>query len=166
MLKNINLSLGLAIGLVLINTSYAENQGGTMLPAAEQTARENTGTQTQDASGVLDTKTLGTVKAGTNATPQHVFNANYNPGHVGANTEPYIQVADTTNPAEPSTDTTLEKVTVEADAGDPYDDPNWANDSYNKAYTIRNSSTATKTDTPLEQRYIYLIDKNHETTNT
>ncbi len=59
-------------------------------------------------------------------------------------------VTDATNTAEVLSDgTTLPKVTVEADAGDPYDDPNWANDPYNKAYTIRNSSTATKTDTPI-----------------
>lgn len=57
--------------------------------------------------------------------------------------------ADATKSVDPSSGTTLEKVTVEADATDPYDDPNWANDPYNKAYTIRNSSTATKTDTPI-----------------
>ncbi|NOU45320.1 MAG: TonB-dependent receptor plug domain-containing protein [Methyloglobulus sp.] len=60
------------------------------------------------------------------------------------------ETADATNPVDPSSGgATLEKVTVEADASDPYDDPNWANDPYNKAYTIRNSSTATKTDTPI-----------------
>ena len=64
-----------------------------------------------------------------------------------------IQTAEKTDgnqQAQSSTgDATLGKVTVEADAGDLYDDPNWANDPYNKAYTTRNSTTATKTDTPI-----------------
>lgn len=44
---------------------------------------------------------------------------------------------------------TLPKVTVEADSGDSYDDPNWATDPYNTDYTRPNSVTATKTDTPI-----------------
>ncbi len=44
-------------------------------------------------------------------------------------------------------DTTLPKVTVEADA-DPYDSYNTA-DPYNKSYSVTNSTTATKTDTPI-----------------
>ncbi|WP_407656516.1 TonB-dependent siderophore receptor [Methyloglobulus morosus] len=56
-----------------------------------------------------------------------------------------VKVADTSQPS----DATLPKVTVEADSGDPYDDPNWATDPYNKAYTTRKSATATKTDTPI-----------------
>ncbi|NOU20666.1 MAG: TonB-dependent receptor [Methyloglobulus sp.] len=44
-------------------------------------------------------------------------------------------------------DATLPKVTVEADA-DPYDPYNTA-DPYNKSYSVTNSTTATKTDTPI-----------------
>ncbi|NOS75065.1 MAG: TonB-dependent receptor [Methyloglobulus sp.] len=44
---------------------------------------------------------------------------------------------------------TLPKVTVEADADNPYDDPNWATDPYNKDYNRPNATTATKTDTPI-----------------
>ena len=48
-----------------------------------------------------------------------------------------------------SSDTTLPKVTVEADAeADPYDPTN-ITDPYNKSYSVSNSSTATKTDTPI-----------------
>lgn len=61
----------------------------------------------------------------------------------------YLQVVDTAKPETLPNDATLEKVTVEADSDDPYDDPNWATDPYNKAYTVKNSSTATKTDTPI-----------------
>lgn len=46
-------------------------------------------------------------------------------------------------------DTALPKVTVEADTGNPYDDPNWANDPYNTDYNRRNGFAATKTDTPI-----------------
>ena len=53
--------------------------------------------------------------------------------------------------ADPVEDTgsTLPKVTVEADAeADPYDPTN-TNDPYNKSYSVSNSSTTTKTDTPI-----------------
>jgi iron complex outermembrane receptor protein len=43
----------------------------------------------------------------------------------------------------------MPKVTVEADGGNPYEDPNWTNDPYNNDYNRPNSSTATKTDTPI-----------------
>lgn len=43
----------------------------------------------------------------------------------------------------------MPKVTVEADSANPYDDPNWATDPYNTDYTRPNSTTATKTDTPI-----------------
>lgn len=45
----------------------------------------------------------------------------------------------------------MPKVTVEADADNPYQDPNWTNDPYNPDYIRPNSTTATKTDTPLLQ---------------
>lgn len=64
----------------------------------------------------------------------------------------FIKTAATGQNSEPQTNSEgqmMPKVTVEADASDPYDDPNWATDPYNKAYTTRNSSTATKTDTPI-----------------
>jgi iron complex outermembrane recepter protein len=44
---------------------------------------------------------------------------------------------------------TLPKVTVEADAENPFADPNWTTDPYNKAYNRPNATTATKTDTPV-----------------
>jgi iron complex outermembrane recepter protein len=56
---------------------------------------------------------------------------------------------ETTEPQSNGSDTTLPKVTVEADATNPYDDPVWANDPYNTDYNRLNSSTATKTDTPI-----------------
>ncbi|NOS73891.1 MAG: TonB-dependent receptor, partial [Methyloglobulus sp.] len=66
-----------------------------------------------------------------------------------ANFRKTANVEEKPEPQSSGSDATLPKVTVEADAGDPYDDPNWANDPYNTAYTTRNSSTATKTDTPI-----------------
>lgn len=45
----------------------------------------------------------------------------------------------------------MPKVTVEADAENPYTDPNWTNDPYNKDYNRPNATTVTKTDTPLMQ---------------
>jgi iron complex outermembrane recepter protein len=48
-----------------------------------------------------------------------------------------------------SSDTTLPKVTVEAESGNPYDDPSWANDPNNTDYNRPNANAATKTDTPL-----------------
>jgi iron complex outermembrane receptor protein len=56
-----------------------------------------------------------------------------------------VEQAPTSNSSEPQSSgvTTLPTVTVEADAGNPYNNP------YNKSYTIRNSTTATKTDTPI-----------------
>jgi iron complex outermembrane recepter protein len=47
---------------------------------------------------------------------------------------------------EPSSETTLEKVTVEADAS--YD-PDWAKDPYNPDYVLLNATNGTKTDTPI-----------------
>lgn len=43
----------------------------------------------------------------------------------------------------------MPKVTVEADSDNPYNDPNWATDPYNHDYNRPNSTTATKTDTPI-----------------
>lgn len=53
----------------------------------------------------------------------------------------------TVKPTEATGETTLEKVTVEADY-DPYDPTNTA-DPYNKSYSATNATTATKTDTSL-----------------
>ncbi|MBK8814223.1 MAG: secretin and TonB N-terminal domain-containing protein [Methylococcaceae bacterium] len=49
----------------------------------------------------------------------------------------------------PASDTTLEKVVVEADSSNPYDDPTWATDPKNTDYNRPNATTATKTDTPI-----------------
>jgi iron complex outermembrane recepter protein len=43
----------------------------------------------------------------------------------------------------------MPKVIVEADADNPYDDPNWATDPYNQNYNRPNATTGTKTDTPV-----------------
>jgi iron complex outermembrane recepter protein len=43
----------------------------------------------------------------------------------------------------------MPKVMVEADANNPYDDPDWATDPYNHEYNRPNATTATKTDTPI-----------------
>lgn len=60
-----------------------------------------------------------------------------------------VKVADTKQPELLSDDTTLPKVTVEADVeADPYDPTN-TTDPYNKSYTASSTSTATKTDTPV-----------------
>ncbi|NOU23798.1 MAG: TonB-dependent receptor [Methyloglobulus sp.] len=58
---------------------------------------------------------------------------------------PFVPVA---NPKtlEPSSETTLEKVTVEADSA--YD-PEYYADPYNKDYVIPNATAGTKTDTPI-----------------
>ena len=48
-----------------------------------------------------------------------------------------------------SEDVTLPIITVEGGAGNLYNDPNWATDPYNTDYTRPNSTTATKTDTPI-----------------
>ncbi len=61
---------------------------------------------------------------------------------------PVVQV---TSDAEAAKGETLPKVTVEADAGNPYDDPAWTNDPRNSDYNRPNAVTATKTDTPLMQ---------------
>jgi iron complex outermembrane recepter protein len=45
-------------------------------------------------------------------------------------------------------DTTLPKVTVEADSGNPYDDPNWKTDPYNTNYNRPDAANASKTNTP------------------
>jgi iron complex outermembrane recepter protein len=59
-------------------------------------------------------------------------------------------VTETAKPSDSASGgATLEKVTVEADAeSDPYD-PTDTNDPYNKSYSVSNSSTASKTDTPV-----------------
>lgn len=60
------------------------------------------------------------------------------------------QRADTAKPREPTSgDTTLPKVTVEADSDNPYDDPTWAIDPYNSSYNRPGASNASKTNTPL-----------------
>jgi iron complex outermembrane receptor protein len=46
-------------------------------------------------------------------------------------------------------ETTLPKVTVEADADNPYDDPTWQTDPYNTDYVLPKATAGTKTDTPI-----------------
>jgi iron complex outermembrane recepter protein len=64
-----------------------------------------------------------------------------------------IKTAATNEAQEPtlsgSKGQTLPKVTVEADSGSPYDDPNSTNDPYNTDYNRPNATMATKTDTPI-----------------
>jgi outer membrane receptor for monomeric catechols len=85
MLKNMNLSLSLAIGLTLLNTAYAENQGGVPLLVADQTATQNADSQTQDKPSELNTKTLGTVKVEADAIPENEIDDYYNPIYDGTN---------------------------------------------------------------------------------
>ncbi len=61
-----------------------------------------------------------------------------------------MKVGDTLTP-ESTGGETLPKVTVEADASNPYDDPTWTNSPYNTDYNRPKATTATKTDTPLMQ---------------
>ncbi|NOS74059.1 MAG: TonB-dependent receptor [Methyloglobulus sp.] len=53
------------------------------------------------------------------------------------------------NSNETGSDTTLPKVTVEADADDPYDDPTWQTDPYNTDYVLPKATAGTKTNTPV-----------------
>lgn len=62
MLKTINLSLSLAIGLALFNIAYAENQGGLILPAEGRAANSDSGGQVGEALSNQGTETLGMVK--------------------------------------------------------------------------------------------------------
>ncbi len=57
----------------------------------------------------------------------------------------FIKTAAETSDSE----TTLPKVTVEADSDNPYDDPNWTNDPRNTDYNRPKAATATKTDTSI-----------------
>ncbi len=50
---------------------------------------------------------------------------------------------------ETGSETTLEKVTVEADADNPYDDPTWQTDPYNTDYVLPKATAGTKTNTPI-----------------
>ncbi len=43
----------------------------------------------------------------------------------------------------------MPKVTVEADADNPYDDPTWQTDPYNTDYVLPKATAGTKTDTPV-----------------
>ncbi len=59
------------------------------------------------------------------------------------------QTSDNVSSGQTGGNATLPKVTVEADAEyNPYDPTN-TNDPYNKSYSVSNSSTTTKTDTPI-----------------
>ncbi|MBK8816132.1 MAG: TonB-dependent receptor [Methylococcaceae bacterium] len=57
----------------------------------------------------------------------------------------FMNVADTSS-AQSTDGETLPKVTVEADADNPYKDPNWTNDPNNTDYNRPNALSATKTD--------------------
>ncbi|NOU23273.1 MAG: TonB-dependent siderophore receptor [Methyloglobulus sp.] len=48
-----------------------------------------------------------------------------------------------------SDNVTLEKITVEADADNPYDDPTWQTDPYNTDYVLPKATAGTKTNTPV-----------------
>ncbi len=62
---------------------------------------------------------------------------------------PVVQVTDDAKANETGSDTTLPKVTVEADAENPYDDPTWQTDPYNEDYVLPNATAGTKTNTPI-----------------
>ena len=61
---------------------------------------------------------------------------------------PVAQVAVNANDNAGS-DTTLPKVTVEADSENPYDDPTWQTDPYNTDYVLPKATAGTKTNTPV-----------------
>ncbi len=50
---------------------------------------------------------------------------------------------------ETGSDTTLPKVTVEADADNPYGDPTWQTDPYNTDYVLPKATAGAKTNTPI-----------------
>jgi iron complex outermembrane recepter protein len=60
-----------------------------------------------------------------------------------------LKVVDNTQAAELSSEQTLPKVTVEANADNPYDDPTWATSPHNPDYNRPNAKTATKLDAPI-----------------
>jgi iron complex outermembrane recepter protein len=61
---------------------------------------------------------------------------------------PVVQVTAKAN-ENAGSDTTLPKVTVEADANNPYDDPTWQTDPYNTDYVLPKATAGTKTNTPV-----------------
>ncbi len=70
-------------------------------------------------------------------------------GSITLEKRPRLMKVDDTSQSEkqlPIDDTTLPKVTVEADSG--YD-PDWAKDPYNPDYVLPNATSGTKTDTPV-----------------
>lgn len=64
-----------------------------------------------------------------------------------------IPVADTPEPQSDGNDIgegqVMPKVTVEADADNPYDDPTWQTDPYNRDYVLPKATAGTKTNTPI-----------------
>jgi iron complex outermembrane recepter protein len=64
--------------------------------------------------------------------------------------KPLLPVANP-NPSnpEPMSESTLPKVTVEADADNPYDDTTWQTDPYNTDYVLPKATAGTKTNTPV-----------------
>ncbi len=67
-----------------------------------------------------------------------------------ADTETNKAMADTVKPSEPSSgDTTLPKVTVEADAANQAYDAEWERDTRNPSYNRTHASSATKTDAEI-----------------
>ncbi len=65
-------------------------------------------------------------------------------------TKPLLPVADASSGnSESMSESTLPKVTVEADADNPYDDPTWQTDPYNTDYVLPNATVGTKTNTPI-----------------
>ncbi len=64
--------------------------------------------------------------------------------------KPLLPVANPSpNSPEPMSESTLPKVTVEAEADNPYDDPTWQTDPYNTDYVLPKATAGTKTNTPV-----------------
>jgi iron complex outermembrane recepter protein len=64
-----------------------------------------------------------------------------------------IKTGNTENPPERQSNggegQVMPKVTVEADADNPYDDPSWQTDPYNRDYVLPKATAGTKTNTPI-----------------
>ena len=63
---------------------------------------------------------------------------------------PMLPVANTPEPQSNGGEgQMMPKVTVEADADNPYDDPTWQTDPYNRDYVLPKATAGTKTNTPI-----------------
>jgi iron complex outermembrane receptor protein len=112
-------------------------------PAAKTAGLQSAGVDGEYASE----QALRQLLAGTGLTAQTTANGTVTLVERGG----LMTVADTTPAQTSGSEQTMPKVTVEADSENPYNDPSWTNDPRNTDYNRPNTTTATKTDTPLMQ---------------